>query len=45
MQRQPTSKAYARIPSPEVRRIIALLSDVDARMLRRVATVVKAMLG
>ena len=43
-QSQSPSKSHAKSQSPEMRRIIALLSDADASTLRRVAIVVKAML-
>ena len=41
---QPRSKPGVKSESHEFRRIIALLKDADAPMLRRVAIVVKAML-
>ena len=44
-QPQSPSKFHAKSQSPEARRVMALLSDADTRTLRRVATVVKAMLG
>ncbi len=44
-QQPPRAQPHGKSQSPELRRILALLSDADARTLRRVAIVVKAMVA